>query len=106
MAFVLFALFRSYSYLFVCLFVRSIGQSGAGAEAAVAVEPFMPAPIQDALPQGVQKELSEINKDPAKLAFALNAAVIFLFAAFAAFKVASVDGDIARGWTWYEVLLR
>lgn len=83
-------------------------QSGAGAEpaAAVAVEPFMPAAIQDALPEGVQKELSKINSDPAKLTFALNAAVIFLFAAFAAYKVATVDGDIARGWTWYEVLLR
>lgn len=81
-------------------------QSGTGAEGAVAVEPFMPAPIQDALPEGVQKELSEINSDPVKLTFVLNAAVIFLFAAFAAYKVATVDGDIARGWTWYEVLLR
>eukprot|EP00903_Cladosiphon_okamuranus_P010341 g9784.t1 len=80
--------------------------SGAGAEAAELVEPFMPAAIQDALPEGVQKKLSEINRDPAKLTLALNAAVIFLFAAFAAYKVATVDGDIARGWTWYEVLLR
>eukprot|EP00752_Nemacystus_decipiens_P010299 g9176.t1 len=84
----------------------STSASGTGPEAAVAVEPFMPAAIQDALPEGVQKELSKINSDPAKLTLALNAVVIFLFAAFAAYKVATVDGDIARGWTWYEVLLR
>lgn len=66
----------------------------------------MPAPLQDALPSEWQKKLSQINNDPAKLTFFLNAAVVFLFAAFAAFKLATVDGDIARGWTWYEVLLR
>lgn len=66
----------------------------------------MPAPLQEALPEGFQVELAKINNDPAKLALALNAGVIFLFAAFAAFKLATVDGDIARGWTWYEVLLR
>ncbi len=70
------------------------------------MEPFMPTAIQDALPEGVQKELAKINRDPARLSFFLNAGVIFLFAAFAAFKLATVDGDIARGWTWYEVLLR
>lgn len=80
--------------------------SQSGGEAAVEVEPFMPAAIQGALPERLQMELSRINRDPAKLAFALNAGVIFLFAAFAAFKLATVDGDIARGWTWYEVLLR
>lgn len=66
----------------------------------------MPSPLQDVLPEGLQKQLSIINSDPAKLAFALNAVAIFLFAAFAAFKLATVDGDIARGWTWYEILLR
>lgn len=66
----------------------------------------MPAPLQDALPESVQVQLATINRDPAKLAFALNAVVLFLFAAFAAFKLATVDGDIARGWTWYEILLR
>lgn len=66
----------------------------------------MPSPLQDALPEGLQKQLSIINSDPAKLALVLNAVVIFLFAAFAAFKLATVDGDIARGWTWYEILLR
>lgn len=71
-----------------------------------AVESFMPAPLQDALPEGVQAELAKINSDPVKLAFVLNAVVLFLFAAFAAYKLATVDGDIARGWTWYEVLLR
>lgn len=71
-----------------------------------AVESFMPAALQDTLPEGVQAELAKINRDPVKLAFVLNAVVIFLFAAFAAYKLATVDGDIARGWTWYEVLLR
>lgn len=66
----------------------------------------MPAPLQDALPEDVQAALSTINSDPAKLAFTLNAIVLFLFAAFAAFKLATVDGDIARGWTWYEIVLR
>lgn len=66
----------------------------------------MPSPLQDALPEDVQLTLSKINSDPAKLAFALNSVVLFLFAAFAAFKLATVDGDIARGWTWYEILLR
>lgn len=70
------------------------------------VESFMPAPLQAALPEGVQAELAKINSDPVKLAFVLNAVVLFLFAAFAAYKLATVDGDIARGWTWYEVLLR
>lgn len=58
------------------------------------------------LPDAVQEELSKINNDPVKLTLALNAVVVFLFAAFAAYKLATVDLDISRGWTWYEVLLR
>lgn len=75
-------------------------------EAVEAVGAFLPAPLQDALPENIQRDLASINSDPAKLAFALNSVVLFLFAAFAAFKLATVDGDIARGWTWYEILIR
>ena len=66
----------------------------------------MPAPLQDALPKNIQRDLASINRDPAKLAFALNLVALLLFATFAAFKLATVDGDIARGWTWYEILIR
>ena len=66
----------------------------------------MPAPFQDALPKNIQRDLTSINRDPAKLAFALNLVALLLFATLAAFKLAIVDGDIARGWTWYEVLIR
>lgn len=58
------------------------------------------------LPQGIQAELSRINRDPAKLTLVLNTVVVFLFAAFAAYKLATVDMDISRGWTWYEILIR
>ncbi|CAB1117988.1 unnamed protein product [Ectocarpus sp. CCAP 1310/34] len=86
--------------------VEDAGDASSSLEGDEEVEPFMPAPLQGALPAEWQKKLSQINKDPAKLTFFMNAAVVFLFAAFAAFKLATVDGDIARGWTWYEVLLR
>ncbi|CAM9531510.1 unnamed protein product [Ectocarpus fasciculatus] len=86
--------------------VEDAGEASSSLKSDEEVEPFMPAPLQDALPSEWQKKLSQINNDPAKLTFFLNAAVVFLFAAFAAFKLATVDGDIARGWTWYEVLLR
>lgn len=52
------------------------------------------------------EEFITINNDPAKLSLALNAVVVFLFAAFAAYKLATVDLDVSRGWTWYEILLR
>lgn len=66
----------------------------------------MPPALQDTLPENIQVELSKINSDPVRLTLALNAGVLFLFASFAAFKLATVDHDIARGWTWYEILLR
>lgn len=58
------------------------------------------------LPEEVQDKLTVINNDPDKLSLALNAVVVFLFAAFAAYKLATVDLDVSRGWTWYEILLR
>lgn len=58
------------------------------------------------LPNGVQEELTRVSNDPAKLNFVLNTVVVLLFASFAAFKLATVDLDISRGWTWYEILLR
>ncbi|CAM9981963.1 unnamed protein product, partial [Discosporangium mesarthrocarpum] len=32
--------------------------------------------------------------------------VVVLFATAAILKLATVDMDISRGWTWYEILLR
>ncbi|CAM9511773.1 unnamed protein product [Choristocarpus tenellus] len=58
------------------------------------------------LPEVLRKPWERISSDPAKLSFALNTLVIVLFASAAFYKLSTVDMDISRGWTWYEILLR
>ncbi|CAM9472825.1 unnamed protein product [Chrysoparadoxa australica] len=72
--------------------------SATGEDSQTEVDQFVAATFEQKVQQVLDNEQL--------LSLVLNSLVVAAFGIFAMYKLASVDLEISRGWTWYEVLLR
>jgi hypothetical protein len=56
--------------------------------------------------ENVSSTIEELRQDPQRLNSVLNLLVVGIFVVGAVYKVATVDADLSRGWTFWEILLR